>query len=162
MKSIKTVIALVAVALTLGMGACKSSNPADEFASALDKLAKETESIKDEAGVQVIESGIEAANEILKANSSYELTSADKETIKKAMSNYLKTAYTKAFDLQGIQAPADQIDMMVSMATASIDKASTLGELTPSNNSDAPAIEEEVIEEVGEAVTLPDSIAVPE
>ncbi|MDE5595742.1 MAG: hypothetical protein K2I89_09255, partial [Muribaculaceae bacterium] len=124
MKRIKSIIALVAVALTLGLGSCsKSSNPADEFASALDKLAKQTESIKSQEESMALQSSVEAADAIAKENASYELTPADKENIKKAMSKFMRAAFVKAFELQGQEVPEGQLDMMVNMATASVDNA---------------------------------------
>ncbi|MDE5568907.1 MAG: hypothetical protein K2J12_10775 [Muribaculaceae bacterium] len=158
MKRIKSIIALVAVALTLGLGSCsKSSNPADEFASALDKLAKQTESIKSQEESMALQSSVEAADAIAKENASYELTPADKENIKKAMSNFMRAAFVKAFELQGQEVPEGQLDMMVNMATASVDNATTLGDLSqPMGATEAP------VEEVGEPVTLPDSIPVAE
>lgn len=165
MKRIKTIIALVAVALTLGLGACsKSSNPADQFASALDKLAKQAESIKDEESAMALQSDVEAANAIVTENASYELTPADKETIKKAMGKFLRTTFTKAFEMQGQKIPEGQLDMMVNMATASVDNATTLGDLHPDmeGTTEAPATEDITIEEAGGPVTLPDSVPVPE
>ncbi|MDE6702093.1 MAG: hypothetical protein K2K00_00260 [Muribaculaceae bacterium] len=162
MKRIKSIIALVAVALTLGLGSCSKSsttaNPADEFASALDKLAKQTESIKSQEESMALQSSVEAADAIAKENASYELTPADKENIKKAMSNFMRAAFVKAFELQGQEVPEGQLDMMVNMATASVDNATTLGDLSQpmGGTTEAP------VEEVGEPVTLPDSIPVAE
>ena len=156
MKRIKTIIALVAVALTLGLASCSKANPADEFASALDKLAKKTEAIKTQEDFQTLQSDVEAADAIAKDNASYELTAADKATIKKAMSNFMRAAFSRSFAIQGQEIPEAQLDMMVNMATASIDNATTLGDLSQPASvapdaQDAPVVEETAVETVEEA-----------
>lgn len=153
MKRIKTIIALVAVALTFGLGSCSKGNPADQFASALDKLAKQTASIKNQEESEELQKKVDAADAIVTENASYELTSADKETIKKAMGNFMRAAFSKAFELQGQEVPEGQLDMMVNLATAAVDHATTLGDLSKPIGTGSPAQEAPMVEEVIEETT---------
>ena len=109
-----------------------------------------------------LQSDVEAANAIVTENASYELTQADKDKIKNAMGKLMRATITKAFELQGQKVPEGQLDMMVNMATATVDNATTLGDLHKpmGGTPEAPATEDP--EEAGVPVTLPDSVAVPE
>ena len=150
MKLIKTVLLLAVVALATGLGACsKNDNPAEKFAGEIEKITKEVNSIKTQEGFQDLQSGLLAADQIAKDNADYVLTDADKETIKKAMGDFFRSVFKKGMELEGHEVSDAQIDMMVNMATASVDRASTLGELSsPAQGATETVVEEAtVIEE---------------
>lgn len=131
MKFIKTVLLLAVVSLATGLGSCsKSSNPADQFADAIEKATKEAKAIKTQEGFQDLQPAIVAADQITKDNADYVMTDADKAKVKKAMSDFFRVVFNKSMELEGHEISEAQIDMMVNMATASIDRSTTLGDLS--------------------------------
>lgn len=129
MKAIKSILALVAVALVAGLGACSKQTPAEQFANEITKIADQTNKISSPEEYASLQDGIVAADTILATNADYQLTDKDREAIKAAMKEFYTATFTKYGEFQNQEMPQVQIDMVINMMNGFIDKARTLGDL---------------------------------
>lgn len=139
MKKLSVILSLLLV--VIASGCHKSANtPVDEYIGILDRATEKAEkisSMNDLLNVQEIISP-EAALEIVKENSGYQLTDKDKDKLKKSYDKLLRVAYDKTAEYGGLpdeykeQAKA-QVELIIEAANKSIDAASTLGDLNGIN-----------------------------
>lgn len=133
MKKIKSILTPVLLVLILGLGACNktgNANPAEEFAASLNELAEKAKSISNKEDFQKLQPGVKDADAIVKDNASFPLTDADKETIKEAMSNFFKVVISKSYEIECHKVSKKELNIMVSMITAGVNVAKTLGDLS--------------------------------
>lgn len=168
MKTIKSLLSIAIVALATVLPSCtnQSQNPAQEFASKLDKLTDEVKDIKSEQDFAGLQEEIEASDRFVKEHAAYVLTDDDRKDIKDAMSKFFQTSFEKSFELAGQDPAESQIEMMVNMITAGVDRAKTLGDLSNpiedgesdiSDGMDAVDIEEtiDIVNDSTAVVTMP-------
>lgn len=155
MKKINSILTMALIALVMGIASCSKSSPVVEYANEIDKATKVIASATDLKDLESksLEADQDKTNQIITDNADYVLTDSDKDILKEALGNLIKTSLIKGMEFSGQKVSDEEVESYVKMVVdPNIDKATTLGDLLPNNT----VIEEEqIIEEI-----TPDSVAV--
>lgn len=105
-----------------------ASTPVDEFVGMIENFSSKIENASTEAEIdEIAQSG---DIDMKKFNdSTYELTSADKDKIKGAVKGLFDVMMKKVGEFTGQEIPASAVEMAVTMFNAKVDNCKTLGDL---------------------------------
>lgn len=147
MKAIKTILSIALACAVMTLAACggKSTNPVDQFADSLDKIAGKVEKFTSEKDFESVTADMEAADKIVTDNADLTLTDADRVTIKKAITTLYRATLSKSFEIAGQELDEAQLETMLNTIAGTIDNMTTFGQLNSQPGAPMEA-EEDVIE----------------
>ena len=118
-------------------GGGNSDSPVEKYIEILDKATAEAENISSLSELANVQSVVsqEEAQALIQNSKDYELTSSDKEKLKKATDKLLKVAFEKSMEFSNLpdnlkEASKSQMEMAIDLANKRIDEAKTLGEIS--------------------------------
>lgn len=131
MKTIKSILSLVAMAVLLGLASCAKSDPATEFASKLNSISEQIENADSYEVLMSLQNSADQteAQQIMDDNKDYVLTDADKEILTEAMTRLIQTTTKKGFELSGQEISDNDLKNATNFVKPFIDKATTLGDI---------------------------------
>lgn len=136
MKIIRNLLAVAAIATISAFCSCKQQTPATQFVDALDNAEAQISKATDIEEIMNMSVVLKESENVARNNQDYRLTDDDKKAIKKSMERLYRSAYEKDKELSGKNLPVEQIDIIVKMMEASVDRAKSLADFVQVQNTE--------------------------